>query len=866
MERKQFFLTVCYLALVATLLYLLFQARTPVARTIWATFDPSNLVVYLGMTFVLLVIVMFKGSYQITLSLIVVQSIVSNVFKQIVFASRFGYDTWISLGWSTYVFRGELYSLSKIPFMVYSSYSLFSKIYHVTERVNLYSVCVVLARMFSVDVYWVHLLLVPLLWGIFMPVLIYKVTKFFFKGEAVPLIAAALFSCINIGGTSTISYSLSWVFLLLVIYLSLSYMCFKRGLLLLIIVAFVTFLTHELIGMLSASVILLAYAYTKITDFKHKNVQWAFLLMAFVLAVLSIPYALLAFGWMQAGGPSFSLKPIEQLSADEAVMFFIFDTYADMTFRDALISGIIPLLGLLGLVYTILERGEEKQNRRASVFVLLCIILAMIDYRIMRLFMVNLPGKVDFSLSLRVLLAIPFAAIAISRTMNFVSHKLASGSNRKVTENTTLFKKMLNGGIVSVDFRKIAVVAIFILSISSLAILAVYSAYPQWTEAWWTTADELEAAKYIEENTPHNETYVVLCDVHARLAGYAVVGPENPRAYYYGPYESRFLEPLYQDMVDDPSMGPILDIREKNNALTVYVMINTIRTEVKDADRVIAQMMNLPHSELFGIFGEDVYVFKVTPPRERMIRGVGPPVLYNNQTYINTTFTVDIVTYEASYNLSLIGLTSYSITSWPMHWSFESVTPAPYSKNIDADNWINFTGREDVTYTVLWKTNLIYQPVGWKDDSFKTDEWQVSFSVHWEEKIPQISTDGDILTMTGIFQKEIREGYHITREVPDISTDEYPYVIVRWRSTGTCAGVAVEYESGLTQVLKPEVTWHYAQYSRDWKVSIVKLPEGKTVKAVRLALDDYPSWTDLEGTHSVYFDYIMFSNVTSPQF
>jgi len=726
--------------------------------------------------------------------------------------------------------------------------------------------------MFSVDVYWVHLLLVPLLFGIFMPVLIYKVTKLLFKGEAIPLIAAALFSCIYIGGTSTISYSLSWVFLLLVIYLSLSYVRFKRGLLLLITLAFVTFLTHELIGILSAGVILLAYTYTRITDIKHKNVQRVFLLAAFIVAVLSIPYALLAFGWMQAGGPKFSLTPLEQMSADDAVMFFIFDTYADMKFREALISGIIPLLGLLGLVYTILEGGEGRQNRKASVFVLLCIILAMIDYRIMKLFMVNLPGKVDFSLSLRVLLAIPFAAIAIIRTMDFVSHKLASENSRKVTENTTPFKKMLNGGIVSVDSRKIAVVAIFILSISSLATLAVYSAYPQWTEAWWTTAHELEAAKYIEENTLRNETYVVLCDVHARLAGYPVVGPENPRAYYYGPYESRFLKPMYQDMVDNPSMGPILEIREKNNASTVYVVINTIRTEVKDADRVITQMMNLPHSELFEVFGEDVYVFRVRPPRERLLRGEGPPVfLFNDQTYVKTDSAVDIVTYEASYNLSITGLTSYNITSWPKHWSFEDITPIPYTWNIDADNWINFTGTEDVTYTVLWKTDLMYQPVIWKDDSFRTDEWQVTYSTSWEQP-PMLSTDGDILTMTGSFRKGtgeawVREGYHILRDVPEFSTDEYPYAIVRWKSTGTCAGVAVEYEEGgITQVLKPDVTWHYAQHSSDWKVSIVKLPEEKTVKAVRLALDDYPKWTDIGGTHSVYFDYIMFSNVTMLQF
>lgn len=759
--------------------------------------------------------------------------------------------------------------------MVYSNVSLFTKIYHVTRRTNLYGLSVILARMFSVDVYWTHLLIVPLFWGIFMPVLTYKVTKFVFKGEAVPLLSAALLSCtipnLIATGTSTIAYSLGVVFILLVICLSLSYLRFKRGLLLSIVVAFSSFLAHEQIGLLSVCVILVVYTYAMISETRLKNVQRAFLLFAaFVIAVLLIPCALLAFGFIRGGSapvPSFSLKPFEELSTYEAVFLFIFGEYADMTFRDVFISWIIPLLGLLGLVYTFLKGGEGKQSRKASIFMLLCFIFVMIDYRILKLFSVNVPFSIERMWDFRDLLAVPFATITIVAAMNFAIHKLASETNEKTSSNTTISRKTLKGSSLSINLRKIAVVTIVILSLSSLATSAVYTAYPQWTEAWWTTAHELEAARYIEENTPRNETYVVLCDVHARLAGYAVVGPENPRAYYYGPYESRLLKPLYNEMMENPSMGPVLAVREKNDASTVYVMINTIRKEVTDADKVISHMMNLPQFELFGVFGEDVYVFKVRPPPERLVSGIGPVVfLYSNQTHLNTSLTLDVVTYEADYTLSLTGLTSYKITSWPMHWSFESITPPPYSKNVDADNWVNFTGREDVTYTVLWRTNLVYQPVVWKDDSFKIDkDWRVHVAFHWEQ-LPQLSTDGDILNMTGVFREGVREGYRIIKDVANISTNDYPYVIVKWRSTGTCAIVAVRYDNATSFVLKPDAWYPYSQHSPDWKVSVLKLPEGKLINGVVLALDDSPVWNDIEGIHSVYYDYVMFSNMTTPQF
>lgn len=863
--------------LVVVFVYLLFQARTPIPTTIWETFSSSNLVVYLAMTFLLLVIIMYRGKPQTKLSLIVVHSLVSVMFKVMISESRYGYDTWISLAYSKIVYSGEY--PERVSFMVYSQLPLLSKIYHVTERVNLYSLSVMFARMFSVDVYWSHLLLSPLLWGIFMPVLTYRISRFMSDEKVVPLLAALLSlsvpSLIS-WGSGTTSQSLSWIFCLGTVYLSLRYLSSKKGLLLAFVIAFTAFITHELVGALSFSVVLLAVAYQTVRELEYENIRRLLFLGTFVSVVLLVPFLLQASRLAIGGRTTFSLESFDGLSTYDAVFVLLFGAYVDMSFSDVLMYIIITFLGLIGLIYTILESGGRIKNRKASVFIILCFALVMIDYRVVKLFMTRVPFSPERMWVFRDLLAIPFAAIVIIKTMNYISRKLAFRKNVSASSKTRHFRSITSRSIFTISFREFAVLAVFILSISSLITSAVYNAYAHQTHTIWPTVYELEAARYIEATTPRNETYAVLCEATTRLAGYAVVGPQNPRAYYYGAYESRQLKTIYNEMISDPSLGPVLEVQQKNDASIVYVIISMFRPPAVGNPTVIEQLTDLPYFELREVFGENVYVggreastyvFRVRPPRERIVRGTGPQVyIYNNRTHVDTTFTLDIVTYEASYVATLVGLPSYKITGWPTHWSFESIAPTPVEKYVDANKWINFTASETVTYSVKWTANILYQGVVWKDDSFK-EGWQGVRSSGWNpEQLPQTSTDGDILTMTGIFQENINEGLVLEKGVANVSTDDYPYVIVKWRSTSTCAIVSVKYDDATLFVLKPTVTYRYAQYSADWKVSIVKLPAGKIVKALRIFLDDYPSWTDISGTHSVYYDFIMLSNMTMPKF
>jgi len=169
--------------------------------------------------------------------------------------------------------------------------------------------------------------------------------------------------------------------------------------------------------------------------------------------------------------------------------------------------------------------------------------------------------------------------------------------------------------------------------------------------------------------------------------------------------------------------------------------------------------------------------------------------------------------------------------------------------------WINFTARENVEYNVSWTANLLYQDVGWKDDSFLTGwiRYKAGPGDFREETTTQ--TDGDVLTITGNFQSG-REYYWIWKPL-DVSTDLYPYVLVRWRSTGTCALAWAYFMGG--KVWNQRILT-YGSYNPDWTTTVVKLQEDAIVTYLMVGLDDLGA--DDEGSHSAYFDFIMLANAT----
>jgi len=146
--------------------------------------------------------------------------------------------------------------------------------------------------------------------------------------------------------------------------------------------------------------------------------------------------------------------------------------------------------------------------------------------------------------------------------------------------------------------------------------------------------------------------------------------------------------------------------------------------------------------------------------------------------------------------------------------------------------------------------------VGWKDDSFLTGWTRYKAAPLDFREETTMQTDGDVLIITGNFEKGSRQYYWIWKPV-DVSTDLYSYVLVRWRSTGTCA-IAWAYFMG-GKVWNQRILT-YGSYNPDWTTTVVRLQEGAILTDLMVGLDD--SGVDAEGSLSAYFDFVMVANAT----
>jgi hypothetical protein len=154
----------------------------------------------------------------------------------------------------------------------------------------------------------------------------------------------------------------------------------------------------------------------------------------------------------------------------------------------------------------------------------------------------------------------------------------------------------------------------------------------------------------------------------------------------------------------------------------------------------------------------------------KRITGEGPQVtvLQDNITSIQKTQFFYYDQRNVTFYASLSGHSSYNITGFPSYFSFERITPQQSSMSLDANRWINFTGSRIVNYTVYWSnTDLNYQQVGWKDDSF-LDGWNSIYPADF-------ATSGDIVSISSA--NKSWTGIH--RLIGDVNLEDFSFFIVR---------------------------------------------------------------------------------------
>lgn len=832
-----------FIALICLQVILLFQSRTPMPISIWNTMNPWVMVMFFFNTILLVILMFTDEKWQIKMLLIVVQSIFAHMFFVLLFDAGYGQDQWVTLGWTRRLFDESFYPQG-VTFHIHSPLPILYKISKFVTVAFQPALSTMLSRMFSVDVYWGHLLLVPLMWGIFVPVIAYRITVILTRKRVLALLSALLTLAapkLILWGAVSVANSLGYILFFFTICIVLDYLSSDRTVLWAVLISFVTLLAHLLPGIMAFSFVFFAYTFKRCQNIEFQNMRKIILLCSFFFCLGLLPLALYSgrLAYPALTGADFTIKPLEGLSTYDAIALFLFGAYVDVTFDEAVVHVLLPLSGLLGLLYINIAGNKFVHNKGLSRFFLLSFILVMLDYRIVKCFMVNVPFGTERIWVLRDMLSIPFASIFIYKLVAILSNLIP----KRITVRKRELKDFANR-----IFRSITIKAIPVLCLSSLIISSVYLGYPHRSYVWLTSR-EVEAARFIDSST--NEPYVVVCSKAFRLAGYAVVGANNPVAYYSYLYDHGWLEGLF-NKASQGSASAMIEAAKVNNASIAFFVISNFRS--KDADSVIDLLSERPDFEPYEIFGDDVYIFRYIVHRERFVEGVGPIVyIYSHEEYVNTTFVADLVTFEAKYTIVLTGSDNYVVTKWPSHWSFEEITPEPTARFIDGNLWINITGKEDVEYRVSWTANLLYREVGWKDDGFITG-WSIENTAGFAES-PIIQNDGDVLTITGNFQSGVREFYWIRKRV-NVSTDLYSHILVRWRSTSTCAIAWVRYVEGPpgTPLLL------YGSYSADWTTTVVRLPKRKTITYIMVGLDDYT--TDIGGVRSADFDFVMLTNYT----
>ena len=107
------------------------------------------------------------------------------------------------------------------------------QLYQWSAGVNFQSApSVIFARMFGVDVYWSHLLLIPVLWGTFIPVATFMTTKALGGSENVSVLSSLLvfsFPYAIYWGAISVPNSLGYIFFFFSLYFSLKYLSSNKS-------------------------------------------------------------------------------------------------------------------------------------------------------------------------------------------------------------------------------------------------------------------------------------------------------------------------------------------------------------------------------------------------------------------------------------------------------------------------------------------------------------------------------------------------------------------------------------------------------------------------------------------------------------
>ena len=827
-DLNSYLMILMFLFYVAVAFRFLLLARTSEGgASVWLEISPLFIPTFAVVSLILALILFFtpmNDSLKLVL-LLVYAFLAHSLFLLVWYPGRYG-DPWIHLGAARYTARtGAIYAYEWLT-------SQFLIVPFISYRAQ-YALIVFFERMFSIDIYWVHVIFVPLLWSVFVPSLAYKVAQLLTTKEnrAFPLLTAlstGLFPSLILWGAVTVPNSLGFIFFFLSAVFLLKWINSggKWSWFMSLLAVGVTFLTHPQPGLLALGLFFLGNI---VHGSSRRVLKIAGLLLTFAL----YPVALFFYG------ASFSIAGL-----------FVFDNF--LSFQSEVMT-IFLVFGFAGLVLGL--RSKHLNPKTASILFVFCIIIVF-QYYLTKFGMTEAPYGPKRILTVADFLLVPFVTLGLLTLVEMLGKAVTKGK-KKVSFGLSSKKVRFN-----LNSRLIALTLICLV-VSLQAASALYQAYPQ-EEAVndQPSAYMLEAIKFIDSDA--SGRYVVLCDpiVSALATGFLGID------YSYGAARGVFGQPdwkyptvaLTWEMIKQPSISIMQQAMNFRNANVSYFIVWKGFPNYESIVQRTSEILPLYQSFDSASGEAALWIFKYPL---QVKEELGPQVKVTFDDGVSTKYVETSLVYmfEAEINstLTLSGHTRYNITEYPRNWVFLDLTvngaAAKFDNSSDINTFIYLKGLNvsDVV-KVTWQFNSNYPNVGWKDDSFKTG-W-ATHQIYVGTVTPVIVKDGNILSISHSFTAGESYEYYYYEKSVNVSTIDYDYVTIRWRSTGPIAIAHVYFEYGGGQSIL-----ELGSQSTVWTTTIVKLPRGLMITGVMVGITDLKA-TDTSGLQTLYVDYILLSAST----
>ena len=599
-----------YLFLIGLSFYLLFLSRAGEARTVWEVLHPAFIPTLFVTTSLLLIIMLTSEKVAYKLLFIIIHSVLIHSLFSIVFPggdlsgqqmwlgrTRLVYDNAVLHGWPPWPVE-----------------TVQSQIYEWFRGINLQAaLSVIFARMFSIDFLWIHLFLVPVLWGVFTPIATYLTTRTFTKNEKVAVLASLLLSAFPYAtyfGAISVTNSLGFIFFFYALYFMLKNLgsTDSKTTFLMLAFSFFSLLSHHLTGIISFSILILTLAFKSYKSEKPSSITAkASLVISFIFSTSLLPLSLIYLRAFRADTyTTFTLDKLFELPIEEIVgLFLIGNLTYGFNLGTILLNIVGPGLALLSMIYLLynLRRNPTAKFRIHIYFLFAAFLMILVDYRILKLFMERLPLNEERLWVFRDFIAAPFVALAIYAVVSSLKSFLEATSLPKLS--LASLKTLSRRSILRVFSLLFTLNILIPVILGGWITFSLSAAYPQWAPLQ-TTWYELDAVKFIEENT--HEKYVVIGDVWTIYAGERIVGINNPRAYYFGEFNRTGYD-LFASMTENPSTEWMLSAMNRTDTTVVYFIITEPRLGTEEFSNAVSKALQngLPVYATFG--NGKLYIF-----------------------------------------------------------------------------------------------------------------------------------------------------------------------------------------------------------------------------------------------------------------